>query len=159
MDFTLDLLLGEPLEIEGLPASETHELAQRRNAALASTDRIELDSSAMQMLGERLLGEYGEFAPDAVDAFYALRDELPADIPDVEVIETLAAAMRCAGGDAESLDIAELARQMRIKDDSMLRYSITDDTGHVYRWDPGSWEYDEQAPGWDGERWEDDYDE
>ena len=38
-------------------------------------------------------------------------------------------------------------------------YCLTDDTGRTYTFDPTEWDYDETAPGWNGEKWDDDIDE
>lgn len=38
-------------------------------------------------------------------------------------------------------------------------YRIVDDEGRVYTFDPAEWDYDEQADGWNGEWWSDDWDD
>lgn len=159
MLLTTDLLLAVPLDIEGLAPEQSRELALRRREALARTGRIELDTSAVRTLAQCFLAEFGEVAPNAVDAFYTLRDELSANIPDAEVIDALIAATTRLGGDIESLDIPDLARELRQDDDKMSHYSITDDAGHAYHWDPEQWSDNECAPGWNGERWEDSHDD
>lgn len=153
----LDLIHAGMIEIEGLSLEENREVALRRREALAATGRLELNDSAMRLLAQTFVAEFGEFLPEAVDAFYALRDELPASIPDEEIVDELVATATCLGGNVEGVDIPDLARELRNKDDSMSHYSITDDAGHAYCWDPQQWNYDEFALGWDGERWEADY--
>lgn len=159
MGTLLDLIVPKPLEIAGLTPEDNREIALRRREALMATGRLELDDSAMHLLAQTFIAKLGEFPLDAVDAFYALRDELAASTPDTEIIDALAAAASRTGGDVEAIDILELARELRITDDAMSHYSITDNAGHTYRWSPESWGDDENAPGWDGELWEADYDE
>ena len=36
-------------------------------------------------------------------------------------------------------------------------YRIVDEEGREYSFDPAEWGYDEQASGWDGEGWSDDW--
>lgn len=153
----LDLMHVGTVEIEGLSPEENREVALRRREALAATGRLEFDDSAMHLLAQTFVAELDEFLPEAVDAFYALRDELPASVPDAEIIDALSVATARLGGDVAAVDAPELARALREKDGSMSRYSITDNAGHTYYWAPQQWAYDEFAPGWDGERWEADY--
>ncbi|MCH4184966.1 MAG: hypothetical protein LKF61_05710 [Eggerthellaceae bacterium] len=35
-------------------------------------------------------------------------------------------------------------------------YSITDDGGRIYTWNPAEWTDNVSCDGWNGERWEDD---
>lgn len=48
----------------------------------------------------------------------------------------------------------EYARATEIE--NACEYRIVDDEGRIYAFDPTEWDYDEQANGWDGERWADD---
>ena len=43
------------------------------------------------------------------------------------------------------------------KEAERSNYRITDDEGRVYTFDLREWEYDETAPGWDGEEWTGDW--
>ena len=159
MDALFNLLSSKSLEIEGLSPEENREIALRRREALTSTGRLELDACAIHELAQIFIAEFGALPPDTVDAFYELRDELSAAVPDAGIIDALVAAVSRLGGDIAELDVSELARQVRQKDDSLSSYAITDDAGRTYCWDPQHWDDNEQAPGWDGEGWEADYDD
>ena len=95
---------------------------------------------------------------------------MPIDAPDDEVLAALRRAFDTVGGDVEAIDAPAIAgelmaRELRAacemgnRDDDVADasgvYRIADDTGRVYCW-LLDWEYDEFAPGWDGERRADD---
>lgn len=141
----------ESLSLEGLSAEACRELAQARDAALAETERVALGTADMQELTDAFLETCGDVPSEAVAAFYAARDALPADVPDEEIARALALACEEAGGDVGYIDVGEVVRALAAQE--VGAYAITDDVGHTYRWDPDEWAFDEQAPGWDGELW------
>lgn len=159
-----------------LTPCQVKQIAAARSAALAETDRVEFGAGAMDALAWAFADSpflqqdsAGETLAEVVGAFYAVRDDVPSEIPDEEVFAALRAAFDAVEGDADALDAASLAGELRNRElaacggelggdalDLCAAYSIADDAGHVYRWDSAEWEYDEFAPGWNGERWADD---
>lgn len=139
------------LSLEGLSPEACAKLARARDDALAETGRVALGCADMQELADAFLEACGDVPPEAVEAFYAVRDDLPADIPDEEIARALACACAEAGGDVGCIDVSVVTRLLAAREDSV--YVIADDEGRAYRWDPAEWAYDEQAPGWDDEPW------
>lgn len=152
--------------------SITHEearmLAQRRAETLADTERVEFGTPALAMMAGAVamspcLPRSGaaRVLADLQDAFYALRDELPVDVPDAEIAEALRGWLD-AWGDAAGAAEASAEEMMafspeyvRAQEVSGDTYRIVDDEGRAYAFDPAEWDYDEQADGWYGERWAD----
>lgn len=71
-------------------------LAKRRSEALMKTERVEFGTPAIVTIAKAVatsprLSQDGLAQDLAVlqDAFYALRDELPADVPDAEIADAL----------------------------------------------------------------------
>ena len=99
---------------------------------------------------------------ELLGAFYALRDELPADVPDAEIAEALRGCLD-EWGDAGEVAAMPMAEVMRFSEEFMNAaeaerenaYRIIDDEGRAYVFDPVEWAYDEQVDGWDGEKWAD----
>lgn len=138
-------------EIAGLTPAESQALLARRKEALDATGRVALSTEDVRTLAETFLDTCGELPPEALDAFYAVRDELPAHVPDGAIAYALAQACREQGGELAAVDIVGVGQALR--DEEEGSYAITDDDGRTYHWNRASWEYDEQAPGWDGESW------
>lgn len=148
-----------------------------RREALAACERVECAAGAVDALvlafaGSPYLGQgdVGEVLAEVVGVFYDVREDVPIDVPDDEVLAALQRAFDTVGGDVEAIDAPAIAgelmaRELRAacemgnRDDDVADasgvYRIADDTGRVYCW-LLDWEYDEFAPGWDGERWADD---
>lgn len=148
-------------------------LARWREDTLSELERLEFGRPAVLSLAETLAGSpYLEDADAAVtlwrlqDGFYALRDELPIDVPDSEIVEALVGCLDETGDAAEV--VAMPADELMAHSVDYVRaceaeeagaYRIVDDEGRAYSFEPADWEYDEFAPGWDGERWADDWDD
>ena len=148
-------------------------LAERRAKALAETERVEFGTPAIVEVAGALAGSpclVQQNVADALavlqDAFYAIRDELPANVSDAEIAEALRGCLD-AWGDADEvasmpteevmLFSGEYARTVEDKGDG--GYRIVDDEGRAYTFDPSEWDYDEHADGWDGEGRADDWDD
>lgn len=147
-------------------------LADRRTASLASTERVEYGAPALAVIAEAvatspylLSSEVPSVLARLQDAFYALRDELSVDVPDAEIAEALRGwfdAWDDAFGASEaSVDevMAFSPAYVRAQEVAGDAYRIVDDEGRAYTFDPDEWDYDEQAKGWEGERWADDWDD
>ena len=161
-----------------LTPCQVEQIAAARNAALAETERVEFGAGTMDALARSFADSpflqqdsAGETLAEVVGVFYAVRDDAPLEVPDEGVFTALRAAFDAVEGDADALDATSLAGELRDWElaacsgkpggdalDSCAAYSIADDAGRVYRWDPADWEYDEFAPGWNGEGWADDLD-
>ena len=145
-------------------------IAERRIESLAAIERVEFGTPAVVTIAEAI-----ESSPcltqDNVagtlaylqDTFYNLRDELPIDVPDAEIIEALRAsfdeladAVEVAATPADELMAYSKEYAHMQAEENETEYRITDDEGRVYTFDSVMWDYDETAPGWDGERWADD---
>ncbi len=167
--------VNKRLAVGGLSisSSDVEMLAERGAEALANTERVEFGMPAMVILAEAVAtspylsqDDIAHDLAELLDAFYALRDELPADIPDAEIAEALRGCLDTWGSAAEvaSLRVEEV---MRFSEEHMLgldaernsEYRIVDEEGRAYAFDPAEWVYDEQAGGWDGEGWADDWDD
>ena len=147
-------------------------LADRRTASLASTERVEFGAPALAAIAEAvatsphlLSSEVASVLASLQGAFYALRDELPVDVPDAEIAEALRGWFD-AWGDATEAPEASADEVMafspecvRAQEAAGDAYRIVDDEGRAYTFDPDEWDYDEQAKGWEGERWADDWDD
>ena len=148
-------------------------LAQRRMESLTTVERVEFGTPATVAIAEAIEGSpcltQNNVAATLAclqDVFYELRDELPIDVPDAEIIEVLRGCFDELGDAAEVA--AMPAEELMAYSEEYLRaqneerwteYRIVDDEGHAYSYDPAEWDYDETAPGWDGESWADDWDD
>lgn len=148
-----------------------------RREALAACERVEFTAGAADALvvafaDSPYLGQNdaGEVLAEVMGVFYDVREDVPVDVPDDEVLVALRRAFDAAGGDVEAVDAPAIAGELMAqvlraaceagnRDDDAADvpgvYRIADDAGRVYCWS-SDWEYDEFAPGWDGERWADD---
>jgi len=148
-------------------------LAERRAECLAAVERVEFGTPAVVAIAQAIKSSPYLTQENAAatlahlqDAFYELRDELPVDVPDAEIVEAL---HRCLDELGDASEVAampadelmsyseEYARMQDLERGAACR--IVDDEGRAYTFDPAEWDYDETAPGWDGERWADDGDD
>lgn len=146
-----------------LTPQQVDELAEAECACLTRARRVSFGATAAPTL-VRVLASSPCFAGadvfeqlmDLVEAFYDLREDFPAQTTDLEIIEALREGFDGeAQGDAALA--ASLAREALAARERQAGYEITDDHGRVYRFDPAEWHDDTEAPGWDGERWDADY--
>lgn len=148
---------------------ETLMLLGRRALSLRETERVEFGIPAVATICE-VIANRPELAQDDIaealanlqDAFYVLRDELPAHVPDALIAEALCGWVDEWGdaGEAASAPIEDVMafspEYVRAGIAQEEPYRIVDDDGREYVYDP-AWDYDEYANGWDGERWADDW--
>ena len=148
-------------------------LAQGRVDALQDTGRVEFGVPAIVTVAEAIATSPHVMQEDVAGTlaklqgvFYALREELPPDVPDSEIAAAIRGCLD-AWGSADEV-VAMPADEVMAYSDEYVRareaevsggYRITDDEGRTYTFDPAEWDYDEQADGWDGERWGDDWDD
>lgn len=168
-------IVNEQLALTGLSITpaDAHMLEEQRMESLAEAERVEFGVPALTAIAEAVASSpcidqdnVSDTLAELQSAFYALRDELPADIPDAEIIEALRGCLDELG-DADEVATMPAAEIMAFSDeythamstDDRSVYRIVDEDGHVYSFDPTEWDYDEQAVGWDGERWSDDWDD
>ena len=167
--------VNERLRAGGLSisAEDARALSARRAEALAEAELVEFGTPAIVQISEAVAMSaslsQGDVARDLArlqDAFYAARAELSVDVPDEEIVEALRGcldawddAATVASMPAEELMRFSAAYVRAYETQSRSAYRIVDDEGHLYVFDPSEWEYDEQADGWDGERWADDWDD
>ena len=157
----------------GLTQAEIEHLGQARHEALATTGRLEFGRPAIVQIARTFsassyLSEENcaETLESIQETFYQLRSDMPNDVPDEELIEGMFAAFEgSCGGDCDALaalSASEVLGQLAVYDDRESPddepYSFTDGEGRVYSWNPDSWEDNIYAPGWLGERWENDRD-
>ncbi|WP_165047414.1 DUF6323 family protein [Adlercreutzia sp. ZJ305] len=148
-------------------------LAERRDEALREIGRVEFGAPAIAAVAEAvatspcLLQEgVAQDLAELQDAFYAIRDELPVDVPDAEIAEALRGCLD-EWGDAATVASMPAEEVMGFSAEyvraagaeSCDEYCIADDEGRTYSFDPAEWDYDEQADGWDGEGWADGWDD
>lgn len=148
-------------------------LAERRAEALADTERVEFGTPAIVEVAGSLSGSpcltqanVAEVLAELQGAFYAIRDELPADVPDADIAEALRGCLD-AWGDATEVASMPTEEVMRFSKEYVRiaeaerhgEYRIVDDEGRAYAFDPAEWDYDEHADGWDGEGWADGWDD
>ena len=146
-----------------LTPQQVGELAEAERACLTRARRVSFGATAAPTLIRAIAGspcltgvDALEQLMDLVEAFYDLREDFPAQTTDLEIIEALREGFDGeAQGDAALA--ASLAREALTARERQAGYEITDDHGRVYRLDPVEWRDDTEAPGWDGERWEADY--
>lgn len=165
--------INEKLGARGLSisAEDALALAKQRAELLDETERIEFGTPAVIALADTVATSpslsrehLGRDLAALQAVFYRLRDELPTDVPDSEIYDALRGSLDASG---EVDAIAELETDevmchsidyLRALDaEPVSGYRIADERGHVYTFNEREWEYDEQADGWDGERWIDDW--
>lgn len=164
------------LEANGIRLLPSHveRIAAAKRNALAETDRIELRSGTIDAVVEAFADSpflqqntAAATLADAVEAFYAVRDDAPTEVPDEEIMDALRVAFDAAEGSTDALDALSIARDLALREHEANHraaeasgqslpggaYTIVDDEGRTYRWAPADWEYDELTPGWNGEEW------
>ena len=161
-----------PVEI-AITRQEARQLAKQREQCLFEADRIEFGVPAAALIA-RELAESNALTNTNVastlgalqDCFYQTRDELPVDVPDGEIVEALIGCFIEQGdaADVAKTSVEEIMAHSRSyrqaqKEAEQSDYRITDDEGRVYMFKPKEWEYDETAPGWNGEEWAGDWNE
>ena len=173
-DATLDEV-NRRLAIGNLSISreDVRMLSKRRAEALAEAERVEFGTPAIVGIAEATATSphlsQNDIARDLAklqDAFYAIRDELPADIPDAEITEALRGCLD-EWGDVTTVASLPAEEVMKFSSEYVRTaeteaseaYRIADDEGHAYVFEPADWDYDELADGWNGERWTDDWDD
>ena len=156
-----------------ITAQEAAELAVSRELCLRDNERIEFGTPAVVAIARELAPSSCLKTCDAADAlthlqevFYRTRDELSVEVPDSEIIEAICHCFSELGSafDAATLPTEELmafSKTYRQAQESTEEacYCLTDDAGRTYTFGPTEWDYDETAPGWNGEKWDDDIDE
>lgn len=150
-------------------------LAELRTERLIETERVEFGTPAVVTIAEAIADSPYLSRVNTADtlahlqgAFYALRDELPVEVPDSEIVEALRGCLDELGDAAEVaalpadevMGFSKAYRQaLEWSNDGV--YRIVDDEGRAYTFgrdvNSTEWDYDEAAPGWDGERWADDW--
>lgn len=153
---------------------ESRQLARRRAESLAATDRVEFGTPAVVGIAEAVATsphleqkELLETLSDLQETFYELRADLEVDVPDTEILEALRSCFDACGGDASEVASMPTGEIMAFSEDycqaleyeNAASYRISDVEGRIYAFDPAQWSYDEQSCGWDGERWDDDWDD
>lgn len=146
-----------------LTQDQVREIAEAERACLAACGRVSFGEPAAAKLirafsnSPYLAGsDVVETLSGLTEAFYDLREDLPAQMSDAEIIEAL--QERFDGLAAGDVGLASaLAREDLVSREAVDSYEIADDDGKVYRWDPEEWRDDVQADGWHGERWDADY--
>ncbi|MGN0078475.1 MAG: DUF6323 family protein [Coriobacteriales bacterium] len=160
----------------GISQAELEQLAQARCEALAQSGRIEFGSPALLTIAEAFTSspflerEHSAEQLEALQAvFYSARADVPSSIPDDELVDGMRAAFDgCCGGDLDALAALSAQELLSLASTSCFDnddddpepvldgpYSITDDEGRTYTWDPDAWHDDIYASGWHGERWDD----
>ena len=154
-----------------ITSEDARALAELRMESLHELERVEFGTPAIVAIADAVATSsslsQSRLASDLAElqtVFYRLRDELPASVPDSEIVNALRDCLD-AQGDAELVTALETDEIMRCSDEylqalnaaSSDEYRIVDDEGRVYTFSPSEWEYDERANGWDGERWSDDW--
>ena len=156
-----------------ITASEATDLAMHRELCLRDNERIEFGTPAVVAIAKELAPSSCLKICDTADAltrlqevFYRTRDELSVEVPDSEIIEAICHCFDELGSafDAATLPTEELmafSKTYRQAQESTEEacYCLTDDAGRTYTFGPTEWDYDETAPGWNGEKWDDDIDE
>lgn len=144
-----------------LTTDQVQDIAEAESACLAECGRVSFGEIAAARIARELGASPFVSEDNAVEAlvklteaFYEIREDYPASITDIQIIESLGEAFDGdAAGDAGlacSLAGEALAKRM-----GYSTYEIADDDGNVYRWESEEWHDDITADGWYGERWED----
>ncbi len=156
-----------------ITAREAAELAVSRELCLRDNERIELGTPAVVVIAQEIAlspnlenSDVADVLAHLQEAFYRTRDELSVEVPDSEIIEAICHCFNELGSafDVATLPTEELMafsktyQQIQDRVDE-TPYCLVDDTGCSYTFDPAEWEYDEAAPGWNGEKWDGGIDE
>ena len=146
-----------------LSPAQVSQLETHRKELLAEHERFEFDTWGLRVLLEELAScetvcpnEFAEVAQSAIAMFYEIRDIADPAIDDQEIAESIVGELVRKQGCIECLDSFELAASF-FKQPSLAEELAQDEAESTYCWNSEDWEYDEHAPGWDGEAWEEDY--
>lgn len=142
---------------------EVEEVVRTEATCLAESGRICFGEGASALLirtfsdSAYFTGNAANTLMELVESFYELRDDLPAQVTDQEIVEAL---RDCFDGEAAG-DVGlalSLSKDSLSSCEGIRAYEITDEDGLLYRWDPDEWLDDVAADGWYGERWGEDCD-
>ena len=156
----------EILKSHGINLSPTQisQLETQRKEGLAKSERLEFDSWGLCFLFEELASseiihpnEFAQAAQSAIALFYETRDIVDPAIDDQEIAELIVSEIIQKQGCVEHLDSFELAASFHLKQPTLAEEIMQSETNSAYCWNNEDWEYDEFAPGWNGESWEDNY--
>lgn len=165
----MDLARVSRVAIEGaarnvglsLTAGQVRDIAEAEGACLAESRRVSFgESAAVRVVREFgaspffAAGDAAQVVAALTETFYDLREDCPAAVTDVEILEQLRESFDGEAAGDVGLAAAQAGESLRGRL-SCRAYEIADDEGNVYRWDPDEWHDDVTADGWDGERWED----
>ena len=142
---------------------EVEGVVQAEAACLTESGRICFGEGASALLirtfsdSAFFTGNVANTLMDLAESFYEMRDDLPAQVTDQEIVEAL---RDCFDGEAAG-DVGlalSLSKDSLSSCEGIRAYEITDEDGLLYRWDPDEWLDDVTADGWYGERWGEDCD-
>lgn len=142
---------------------EVEEVVRTEAACLAESGRICFGEGASALLirafsdSAYFTGNVANTLMDLVESFYEMRDDLPAQVTDQEIVEAL---RDCFDGEAAG-DVGlalSLSKDSLSSCEGIRAYGITDEDGLLYRWDPDEWLDNVKTDGWYGERWGEDCD-
>ena len=157
---TLDELQSHGIK---LSTAQVSQLETHRKEQLAEHERFEFDTWGLRILLEELASsemirpnEFADVAQSAIALFYEIRDIVDPAISDQEIAESIVGELAQEQGCIERLDSFELAASLT-EQPSLAEELAQDEAGSTYCWNSEDWEYNEHAPGWDGEAWEGDY--
>lgn len=146
-----------------LTEEEEQRIYEQHVASLKETGRIEFGGSAVDLIVGAFARSSVLMASDAADAlcaaveqFYTLRSAISVEVGDAEIADALLEAFEECEGALELIDIDKLSNELAQTGEG---YSVADDEGKTYHWNPAEWEYSEQTDGWEGEPWVGDFDE
>lgn len=146
-----------------LSPAQISQLETHREELLAEHERLEFDTWGLRVLLEGLASneticphEFADAAQSAITLFYEVRDAVEPAISDEEIAESIVSGIVQKQGCIECLDSFELASSPSFKQPSLAEELMQGEVKMTYCWNSEDWEYDEYAPGWDGEAWEDD---
>lgn len=146
-----------------LSPAQVSQLEAHRKEQLAEHERFEFDTWGLRILLEDLAScemvcpdEFASVAQSAIALFYEVRDIADPAISDQEIAESIVGELVQEQGCIERLDSFELASSPSFKQPSLAEELMQVEAEMTYCWNSEDWEYDEYAPGWNGEAWEDD---
>lgn len=158
---TIDVLKSHGIN---LSPTQISQLETQRKEGLAKSERLEFDSWGLCFLFEELASseiihpnEFAQAAQSAIALFYETRDIVDPAIDDQEIAELIVSETIRKQGCIEHLDSFELVASSRFRQPTLSEELAQNETGATYCWNNEDWEYDEYAPGWDSESWEDNY--
>lgn len=172
----IELAVNDKLSLGGLTVTyeEARKLAESRAELLAASGRIEFGTPAIVGIAEEMATSpyieqdtIADVLSVLQEAFYGLRSDIEADVPDIEILEALRRCFDACGGSAAEVASLPAYEVMRFSAEYLQAlererdegYVIVDDEGRAYALDSDEWDYDEHSDGWDGERWENDWDD